>query len=202
MGIGGFTPFGRAGFNRARHARLAWRGAVETEPRHPVEVIAVADLPAAYGAPSTILTFTLDVIIRASAHIAASRPPSGAPAFRLPVPDLYTALDAMLASLADPAVVNALAGLAGIDPVIVPPPANLDFITGPVVTDLLYPGGLTPIPDAGPSHGANLLANPTLDLAAAGDRQAQLDDWLQQIALDAGLSGMENLLDAYHQEHR
>ena len=39
MGIGGFTPFGRAGFNRARHARLAWRGAVKTEPRHPVEVL-------------------------------------------------------------------------------------------------------------------------------------------------------------------
>ena len=57
------------------------------------------------------------------------------------------------------------------------------------------------LPAAGPSHGANLLANPTLDLAAAGDRRAQLDDWLQQIALDAGLSGMEKLLDAYHQEH-
>jgi hypothetical protein len=39
------------------------------------------------------------------------------------------------------------------------------------------------------------------DLAAASNRRAQLDDWLQQIALDAGLSRMENLLDAYHQEH-
>jgi Putative DNA-binding domain len=192
LGIGGFTPFGRSGFNRARHARLAWRGAMETEPRHPVEAIAVADLPAAYGAPATTLTFTLDVIIRVSSHIAASRPPGAASAFRLPVPDLYATLDAMLASLADPAVVNALAGLAGIDPVIVPPPANLDFVTGPVVGDLLYPGGLTQIPDAGPSHGANLLANPTLDLAAAGDRRAQLDDWLQQIALDAGSAGWRN----------
>ena len=84
---------------------------------------------------------------------------------------------------------------------IVMPPANPDFVTGPVVSDLLYPERLTHLPDAGPSHGANLLANPTLDLAAAGGRRAQLDDWLQQTALDAGLSGMENLLDAYHQEH-
>jgi hypothetical protein len=160
----------------------------------------VADLPAAYGAPASTLTFTLDVIIRASSYIAASRPPGAAASFQLPVPNLYTTLDAMLASLADPSVVNALAGLAGIDPVIVPPPANLDFITGRVVGDLLYPGGLTPIPDAGPSHGANLLANPTLDLTAEGDRREQIDDWLQQIALDAGLSGMEKLLDAYHQE--
>ena len=47
------------------------------------------------------------------------------------------------------------------------PPANPDFVTGPVVSDLLYPERLTHLPDAGPSHGANLLANPTLDLAAA-----------------------------------
>ena len=40
------------------------------------------------------------------------------------------------------------------------------------------------------------LDNPTIDLAAAGDRRAQLDDRLQQLALDAGLSGVENLLDA------
>jgi hypothetical protein len=141
------------------------------------------------------------VIIRANAYLAAIRPPGGAPAFRLPVPDLYTTLDALLASLANRAVVAALAGMAGIDPVIVPFPANLDFVTGPAVSDLLSPGGLAQIPDAGPSHGANLLANPTLDLAEPDERQAQLDDWLQQIALDAGLSGMEKLLDAYHQEH-
>jgi hypothetical protein len=27
------------------------------------------------------------------------------------------------------------------------------------------------------------------------------DDWLQQIGLDAGLSGMESLLTEYHKEH-
>jgi Schlafen, AlbA_2 len=51
MGISGCTPFHRSGFNRARHARLTWHGAVNSEPRHPVEAIAAAELPASYGAP-------------------------------------------------------------------------------------------------------------------------------------------------------
>jgi hypothetical protein len=118
------------------------------------------------------------VIIRASAYLAAIRPPGEAAAFWLPVPDLYTTLNALLASLTDRAVV-----------------------TGPAVSDLLYPEGLAQIPDAGPSHGANLLANPALDLAEQNERRIQVDDWLQQIGLDAGLNGMEKLLDAYHQEH-
>jgi len=200
MAISGYNPFRRSGFNRARHARLTWQGAVTAEPRHPVEAIAVADLPTSYGAPATSLQVTLDVIIRATAYLAAISSPHVVTAYQLPMPDLYGILDALLASLTDGAVITALAGLAGIDPVVVPLPANLDFITGPAVADLLHSAGLAPIPDAGPSHGANLLANPTLDLADPGDRRTQLDDWLQQIALDAGLSGMENLLAAYHQE--
>jgi hypothetical protein len=104
-------------------------------------------------------------------------------------------------TLTDHAVITALAGMAGIDPVIMPLPANLDFVTGPAVNDLLQPDGLAQITGAGPSHGANLLTNPTLDLAEAAGRQTQLDDWLQQIGLDAGLTGMESLLAAYHKGH-
>jgi hypothetical protein len=40
-----------------------------------------------------------------------------------------------------------------------------------------------------------------LDLAEPQERKLQLDDWVQQIALDAGLSGMEHLLAAYHRGH-
>jgi hypothetical protein len=58
--------------------------------------------------------------------------------------------------------------------------------------------GLAPIEGAGPSHGAQVLAIPGLDLANPAERQMQLDDRLQQIALDAGLRGMESLLTAYH----
>jgi hypothetical protein len=90
--------------------------------------------------------------------------------------------------------------MAAIDPVVIPPPANLYFVTAQNVGDVLQPDGLAQIPGAGPSRGATLLANPTLDLADQGERQTQLDDWLQQIGLDAGLCGMESLLAAYHQQ--
>jgi hypothetical protein len=119
---------------------------------------------------------------------------------RLTVLDLYKTLDALLATLTSNDVVRSLANLAGIDPVVVPRPGNLFFQTGPEVGELLSLDGLTPIEGAGPSHGAQVLANPGLDLANPAERQAQLDDWLQQIALDAGLRGMESLLTAYHQQ--
>ena len=119
---------------------------------------------------------------------------------RLAVPDLYKTLDALLATLTGNDVVRSLADLAGIDPMVVPQPGNLFFQTGPEVGELLYLDGLAPIEGAGPSHGAQVLANPGLDLANPAERQTQLDDWLQQIALDAGLRGMESLLAAYHQQ--
>jgi len=199
LGINGANPFHRSGFNRARHARLAWQAVTDLEPRHPIEAVAVADLPSTYGAPRTTLPFTLDVIVRVRAFLAASGPP-GAANMRLTVPDLYKTLDALLATLTSNDVVRSLANLAGIDPVVVPQPGNLFFLTGPEVGELLSLDGLTPIEGAGPSHGAQVLANPGLDLANPAERQTQLDDWLQQIALDAGLRGMESLLAAYHQQ--
>jgi hypothetical protein len=46
----------------------------------------------------------------------------------------------------------------------------------------------------GGSHGANLVADPTLDLSDWDERHAQVAAWMQQIALDAGVRGMERLL--------
>jgi hypothetical protein len=199
LGITGVNPFHRSGFNRARHARLAWQAVTDREPRHPIEAVAVADLPSSYGVPGTTLQFTLDVIVRVRAFLPVSGAP-GAANVRLAVPDLYKTLDALLATLTGNDVVRSLADLAGIDVVVVPQPGNLFFQTGPEVGKLLYPDGLTPIEGAGPSHGAQVLANPGLDLANPAERQTQLDDWLQQIALDAGLRGMESLLATYHQQ--
>jgi Putative DNA-binding domain len=144
MRIEGFTPFRRSGYNRAGHAQLVWRGAVPTSPRHPVEAVAVAALPESYGDPATSLQFTLDVIIRATAYLAAVKPSDIQALFRLTVPDLYATLEAMLAALTNPNVVGALAGLAGIDPVLVPLPTNLHLITGAAVGDLLYPRASCP----------------------------------------------------------
>jgi len=128
MAIGGFNPFRRSGYNRARHARLAWRPAVGIESLYPVEAIASAQLPSSYGVAASALQFTLDVIIRANPYLTAISPTETvlrtAP-YRLPVDRLYTTLDALLATLTDKTVIAALAGMAGIDPVIMPLPANL-----------------------------------------------------------------------------
>ena len=203
MGLNGFDPFRRSGFNRARHARLLWQAAASKEPLYPVQAVAVAELPASPEAPP-VLQFTLDVVIRASAHLAtislAGTALEEARSYRLPVDRLYDTLDALLSTLTDQAVVTAIADMAAIDPVIIPLPTGLHFVTAQNVGDILQPDGLGQIPGAGPSRGATLLTNPTLDLADQSERQTQLDAWLEQIGLDAGLSGMESLLAAYHQQ--
>lgn len=204
MGIDGFTPFRRSGYNRARHARLIWQAAVSVKSLYPVEAVASAELPTAYGAPSPELQFTLDVIIRANPYLAAISPPGSvleASPYRLPVGRLYATLEALVATLTDSAFVTALAGMAGIDRLVVPLPASLDFKTGRDVADLLQPDGLKPIPGAVPARGATLFANPALDLSDPMERDTLVDDWLQQIALDSGLSGMEALLADYHRGH-
>lgn len=202
MRIGGFDPFRRSGYNRARHARLAWRAAA-VESLYPVEAVAAAELPATDGGVSSELQFTLDLIIRANPYLAAISTPGSVldpSLYRMPVSRLHATLDALVATLTDNGVVAALAGMAGIDPVVMPLPVSLDFKTGRDVADLLRPEGLKPIPGAGPSLGASLLANPALDVTDPQEREILVDDWLQQIALDAGLSGMESLLAAYRQE--
>jgi hypothetical protein len=62
------------------------------------------------------------------------------------------------------------------------------------VTEVLNTSGLRLIPDTGHSMGAHLLADPARDLADDDDRRDQVRAWVTQIALDAGLLGMEQLL--------
>lgn len=50
------------------------------------------------------------------------------------------------------------------------------------------------IRDAGVSHGAHMLADPLLDLSDPADRAEQANRWLIQMAADAGLRGMEQLV--------
>jgi hypothetical protein len=166
MGIDGFTPFRRSGYNRARHARLIWQAAVSVKSLYPMEAVATAELPTSYGAPSSELQFTLDLIIRANPYLAAISPPGSAldaSPYRLPVSRFYATLEALLATLTD--------------------------------------GAVAPIPGAVPARGATLFANPALDLSDPTERDILVDDWLQQIALDSGLGGMESLLADYHREH-
>jgi hypothetical protein len=76
----------------------------------------------------------------------------------------------------------------------VPQPRNLHLVTARPVAGVLDTAALTAIPDAGTSHGAHLLADPALDLADLGHRWTQVLQWVEQITLDAGLTGAEHLL--------
>ncbi|SCE43539.1 hypothetical protein GA0115240_161221 [Streptomyces sp. DvalAA-14] len=105
---------------------------------------------------------------------------------------------ALLASLVHEPVIAALAVLAGEDPLVVPQPIGLDFKSGTYVPKLPGGNGLTSIPYAGTSRGANLLADPGVDQRDPTERHILIDSWLQQISLDAGLLGKEEVLERLH----
>ncbi|MDX3192874.1 ATP-binding protein [Streptomyces sp. MN03-5084-2B] len=194
--------FRRQGFNRARHVRLAWQASAD-DGAVPIEVIAEAVLPTSPGVPNSRLRFTVDVLPAVQRYVATRAAERLPPGFQRPVAmlnlgGLHRLVEAVLATLTDQAVVEALAGFAGIDPIVVPQPTGLDLHSGPAITDLLDMSGLQPVTDAGASHGANLLAQPALDLRDPTQRHRQIDDWLVELALDAGFTGMEERLDLYH----
>jgi hypothetical protein len=200
FGVDGLNPFHRVGFNRARDARLAWQAATDSDAHRLVEAVAKISVPGAYGDSSSQLVFTLDIEFRTRAYIAARASFPGEVAWRLSVSRLYELCDTLAATLVDPSVRQRLADIAGVDPVIVPQPTNLHFVCGDSVSDLLYLNGLTVIEDAGASHGAHLLADPAHDLSELSERRLQIDSWLEQIALDAGLRGMERVLADHHRQ--
>jgi hypothetical protein len=101
-------------------------------------------------------------------------------------------LDAFAATLIDPAITAAIADLADVDPILVPPPRNLHIVSGQEMAGFLPP--LQSIAGVTGSRGAHLRADPTLTLADPDDRTEQVTRWLCQIAADAGLMGMERLV--------
>ncbi|MBD0743182.1 hypothetical protein BG418_16550 [Streptomyces sp. CBMA152] len=107
-------------------------------------------------------------------------------------------LDSLLNAAVDHDVVTELARIADIDTALVPQPRELHLVADGQVARLLQPGGqLKQIPQAGPSFGGTFRANPALDLRVTAERQEQVDDWVRQLGLDAGLTGMEALVELY-----
>jgi len=66
----------------------------------------------------------------------------------------------------------------------------------------LLPPQLVPIADTGHSYGAHMQADPALDLSDPAERAEQLDLWLSQMAIDAGLLGMDELVSKWRQSLR
>ena len=190
-------PFHRRGLNRARRVRLVRNGLSDL-----VEVVLELTLPETYGAPASALILTLDIVAATDLPEQTSRmssnPDVDRETWRLSVPRLRSLVTALLATLVDPEVVKAVAGIAGVDPVVLLHPPSFAFRSKPDVKDLLEAEGLTPLTDHGSSHGADTVANPAYDLREQRELDDQVDDWLAQIGLDAGLQGMERLLDQPH----
>ncbi|MEW1640213.1 hypothetical protein AB0469_39935 [Streptomyces sp. NPDC093801] len=87
--------------------------------------------------------------------------------------------------------------MTDIDTALVAQPRELHLIADQPVVDLLPSADLQEIPGAGTSLEGTFHANPALDLRITAERQEQVDDWLRQLGLDAGLSGMEALVERY-----
>jgi Schlafen, AlbA_2 len=201
---GGLNPFHRQGLNRSRTVRLAWWGVPDGWPADtpaPVEASARLEVPGGYGQTAQNLQVEIDVVVRCSAVAKVAHQGSAAgqqiqlPRWRVTAQQLGRLIDAMLATLTGKDVAGPLADLAGIAVEAVPQPHILHMVTGQPVTEVLDTTGLHLIPDGGISMGAHLLADPALDLAANDDRRDQVRTWLAQIALDAGLLGMEQVLE-------
>ncbi|MGW0545337.1 AlbA family DNA-binding domain-containing protein [Streptomyces griseoincarnatus] len=191
------TGFRRLGHNRARKARLVWQATGwPADKTHLVEAIVSVDLPEPYGsATSPVASVTIDIIARVCQY-AEGRGKEGW-THRYPVPDLAVLFDGLLKTAVDPKVVVEIARIADIDPALVAQPRELHLVADRQVKELLSSHGLEEIPDAGASAGGVFRANPALNLRSLTDRQEQVDDWLRQLGLDAGLTGMESLVESY-----
>jgi Schlafen, AlbA_2 len=184
-----FHPEG--GANRSHAATMVSR----LEPREPAafEMTVRIEVPGHYGHSHVqALQLTLTLVSRLTARLNAGRP-GMLPRRRLDADEWAALLDGVAATLTSPAVVGPVADLAGADPLTVRQPRVLHIVSGPAMPDLL-PARLSPIRDGGVSHGAHMLADPALDLSDPAERAEQVDRWLIQMAADAGLRSMEQLV--------
>jgi hypothetical protein len=193
-GVDGFRRQGRP--NTSGTATLAWRIAGEMSP---FEVTVRIEAPGQYGHSHVqTLNVTVQVSSRLSAWIHSGRapvlPPPGTRR-RLEAAEWASLLDSVIASLTSKPVVSAIADLADVDPILVPPPCTLHLVSDKEIAGFLPPQ-LLPIPDAAGSRGAHLRADPALKLTDPDDRAQQVRRWLCQISADAGLGGMERLVTA------
>ncbi|MBQ0887470.1 ATP-binding protein [Streptomyces sp. RM72] len=192
--------FRQLGHNRARRARLVWQASgrhVPAERTVLVEAVVSVDLPEPYNstASSAVASITIDIIARVQqyAESLGRRPWK----HRYAVSDLAVLFDGLLKTAVDPKVVAEIARITDIDPALVAQPRELHLVADRQVKELLPSHGLEEIPEAGASAGGVFRANPALDLRDVTERQEQVDDWLRQLGLDAGLTGMESLIESF-----
>lgn len=181
--------------NGSGTATLVWQIAIGEFP--PFEMTVRVEAPGRYGHPHVqTLNVSIEITSRFTAWQSSSASPLPSPPGalrRLEVFEWAALLSAITATLTDSRVVTAIADLADVDHILVPPPRVLHIVSNREIAGFLPPQ-LQPIPEAGGSHGAHLQADPALSLADPEDRAQQVMLWLRQIAADSGLTGMERLV--------
>jgi Putative DNA-binding domain len=180
--------------NTSGTATLVWQ--IVSDEVSPFEITFRVEAPDQYGhAHVQTLNVSIEVVNRLTTWLsspAAPLPLQPGTLRRLEKDEWTALLDSMAATLTEPAITDAIADLADVDPILVPPPRNLHLVSGQEIAGFLPP--LRPIAGATGSRGAHLRADPALALADADDRALQATRWLCQIAADAGLTGMERLI--------
>jgi len=180
--------------NTSGTATLVWQIASGEIPPFHITLRVVA--PDQYGhSHIQTLNVSIEVISRLTSWRSSPDTPLPLPPGtlrRLETAEWAALLDAIIATFSDPGITVAIADLADVDPILVPPPRNLHIVSGQEIAGFLPP--LQPIAGATGSHGAHLRADPALALADPDDRATQVTRWLCQIAADAGLTGMERLI--------
>lgn len=190
--VDGFHPEGRA--NRSNIATLVWR--LQPPAPVPFEITVHIEVPGHYGRSHVgALQMTVTVVSRLTAWLNADRASMPPPPMRrrLEVEEWAALLDSVAATLTSAELVSAVADLAAVDPVTIRQPRVLHVVSEPPIADLLPP--LAPVRGGGESYGAHMLADPALDLSDPAERAEQVDRWLNQIGSDAGLLGMEKLVE-------
>ncbi|MFC8295017.1 helix-turn-helix domain-containing protein [Streptomyces sp. NPDC057242] len=196
--------FRQHGYNRSRTARLVYRALGNSSVPHLVEAVVTVALPEVYGtSTAATATLTIDVVSRVRRYLDTFDK-VGVPGeeYRYPVANLLDLLEGILKTTVDPKVVAEIARITDIDPTLVAQPRELHLVADRQVKELLRLDLLQEIPDAGASAGGIFRANPALDLRDIADRQEQVDDWIRQLGLDAGLTGMEALVESYRASTR
>ena len=194
FGCEGVSPFERRGLNRSTRLALTW-SCSHKNGRHPIGATVKVEIPrSTSGGPAAYLTVKLELTVCARHGEGRTKEEIKESTWQVGVADLISQFDAVLSCLVDPAVVDQLAALAGVDPVAVPQPHGVQFATALPVTELLFAPQLRTVPDGPPSHGAELYVDPSTELRDKDARMNQLHDWMVQVALDAGLLGMEQLV--------
>jgi hypothetical protein len=115
------------------------------------------------------------------------------PRRRLSVAEWSALLDSVAATLTSPPVIRPIADLAGVDPITVKQPRVLHLTSGPPMPELL-PSQLRPYPRWRNVARGSHAGRSSLDLTDPAKRSEQVDRWLIQMAADAGLLGMKQLV--------